>query len=78
MATVFQLIARPGYYKNLETGILDDYWHVAINADCWRTACGVQLEGDDWIISGPEKEGRVTCPKCRAIIEQYQSIKNWR
>lgn len=80
MATVFQLVLSgertlaPVDHDLVNVG----HWHVGISTSHPITLCGIQLEGEDGITVGPEKEGRVTCPICRRVIEQVQSIKNWK
>lgn len=77
MAKVFQIIATSS--EGLaEEAVQNGTWHAAISSDAPRTVCGIQLEGDDGIASGPDKEGKVTCQTCRKLIDQIQSIKNWR
>lgn len=80
MATVFQMIVsnKNARHHYAAVSVVDEKWHAAFSVGSPKTVCGIQLEGDDGVVSGPEKEGRVTCPTCRAVIEQIQNIKNWR
>lgn len=41
------------------------------------TLCGFTLDSDDLVVARPpiEKEGRVTCEDCKAIIRYCQSLK---
>lgn len=75
MAGVFQLIATNKDDANFEEALIDGVWHFALNMDCMRTACGVQLDGDDGYAAGPSKAGRVTCKLCRSVINQVRIFK---
>ncbi len=78
MARVFQIIATNSEHDHFEESLIDDDWHVAIEGDALRTACGIQLEGDDGYAGGPDKNGYVTCKLCINLIEQFKSIRKWR
>lgn len=79
MARVFQIVAIDRQHKHFEANIVDaGEWHIGILIDGPRTACGIQLDGDDGYSAGPEKSGRVTCNTCRALIEQVQRIRAWK
>ena len=80
MAKILQIVATNPDHKNFEKSLNDKSdWHAVVNAlDCIRTACGVQLEGDDGYTGSETKDGKVTCHLCRQTIEIFQSIKKWR
>ena len=79
MADVFQIIAVDIEHPWFEPDLVENgFWHAAYSIDDPRTICGIQLVGEDGISAGPTKKGKVTCPTCRNIIAQIQSIKNWR
>lgn len=78
MAKVIQIIATDRRNPYFEPQTVTDDWHAVSSIDAPRTVCGYQLEGDDGTGPGPEREGRVTCPTCRKIIEEIQAIEGWR
>lgn len=53
-------------------------WHAIVSYPYPHTVCGVQLEGEDGVVSSPEVEGRVTCLVCQSIIVEIKSIRNWK
>jgi len=79
MAKVIQVVATDKNHQCYDSKIVDDaYWHASYSVDDIRTICGMQLAGEDGIAPGPTREGTVTCPTCRKILSEIQSIKNWR
>lgn len=78
MANVVQIIATNDEHPDFESSIINDAWHVVIEGDAIRTACGIQLEGDDGYAAGPTKTGYVTCPLCLNLIRQFKKIRKWR
>lgn len=78
MAKVVQIIATNEEHECFEADIINDDWHVVIESDAIRTACGIQLEGDDGYVGGPTRSGYVTCPLCLNLISQFKAIKKWR
>lgn len=71
VATIFQII------KAFDNGLVDGEWHTYVMFPYPHTVCGIQLEGEDGVVAGPEYQGRVTCSTCRRILEEIQSIKKW-
>ena len=76
MAKIIKIVSvgREGGHEALVT----DEWHgVAVYPEP-ATVCGIQLLGEDDVMESAEKNGRVTCVVCRAIIAEIQGIKNWK
>lgn len=79
MAKVVQIITTDSSHSHYEPDIIEGDWHATMGCcDAHRTVCGIQLEGDDGYGPSDEREGKVTCPICRNIIEEIQQIKRWR
>ena len=74
MAKVIQIIEATNEDENLVNGA----WHAVVSYPYPHTVCGVQLEGEDGVVSSPEIEGRVTCHVCQSTIIEIKSIRNWR
>lgn len=72
MAKIFQIV------ESEDDSLLNEWWHVAVSYPWAHTVCGVQLEGDDGVVAGKEKNGIATCPVCIGIIEEIKAIRNWR
>lgn len=77
MARVFQLIKSKEDHKRFDPGLVNGDWHAPI-AYTGTTVCGVQLDGDEGIITGPAKNGVITCPGCLAIVSEIKAIRGWR
>ena len=78
MAKVFQMIASDPGNRHFESQIVNGAWHAFLSYAGPSTVCGIQLDGDDGLMPGPGKEGKVTCAVCRAIIAEIQSIRDWK
>ena len=76
MAKVFQII-QINDDKHFESALVNGAWHFGIHSDAARTVCGIQLEGDDGIAAGPERDGTVTCLLCREVISQIKALDKW-
>jgi hypothetical protein len=77
MAKVFQIVASGEDSLRFADDLVNGDWHADLRLTN-TTVCGIQLDGDDGVTPGRSKEGEVTCLTCRSIIEEIQSIKNWR
>lgn len=75
MAKVFQLVATDRNDPHFEDALIDGSYHIRVYDN--RTACGVQLDGDDGIGSGKVIEGNVTCRVCLGIIDSVKDAMNW-
>lgn len=77
MARVYQLIKSEEEHERFEPGLVNGDWHAPI-AHTGTTVCGVQLDGDDGITTGPIKDGPITCPTCLAIVSEIKAIREYR
>ena len=57
---------------------VSDEWHCVCSYPYPRTACGIQLEGEDGIVVSPEVSGYVTCGTCQRVIAEMKSVRNWK
>lgn len=82
MANVFQIVrnedASETEMRYFDESLVAESWHASVSVSHPMTLCGIQLEGEDGVMAGPSKSGRVTCAVCRAYLEQVQSIRNWK
>jgi hypothetical protein len=72
MARIIQIIEAD------DSNYVSDEWHCVCAYPYPRTACGYQLEGEDGVVASPEIEGHVTCGTCQRVIEDMQSVRNWK
>jgi len=72
MARVIQIIAAD------DDNYVSDKWHCVCGYPYPRTACGYQMEGEDGVVTSPEKEGVATCGTCQRIIQEIKAIRAWK
>lgn len=77
MAKVIQMVATNPNDRHFAGDLVNDLWHLPIATAGPRTLCGIQLDGDDGVAGGDEKEGRVTCLVCQGTIREIKAIRNW-
>ena len=75
MAKIIKIISVG--HRGGHEGLVDDAWHGLVSYPEPSTVCGIKLIGEDDVVPSDEKNGRVTCCVCRAIIAEIQKIKNW-
>lgn len=61
-----------------ESNYVSDEWHLVCGYPYPRTACGIQLEGEDGVVTSPEATGYVTCGICQRVIEEMKSVRSWK
>lgn len=78
MAEVFTLIATDIEDLYFDENLIDGTYHVAINHAAPRTACGIQLDGDDGIARGYTVSGKITCQSCALVVREIKAIRDWQ